>query len=482
MAVITLVSFSYLMNWLSRDDLPEGAAPPVQQQPSGTSSAPSPAATNVQEGGQPPTEAVQPDASKQESEIKSGVKLTFIGDVMFAGKVEDLLKKNGWDYPFRYVKDFLTPADITVANLETPLTERGTAESKDYVYRSSPQALPVMQAAGIDLVNTANNHIMDYGPEGLLDTLDELDKAGMKRVGTGRNSDEAYQSVIMERSGIKIAFLGFSRVAENADWYAGNDKPGVAETYNAKLPLEAVAKAREQADLVVVIAHWGIERKDRPVKEQTDLAHKYIDAGADLVIGGHPHVLQGFERYKGKWIAYSLGNFIFTTNEVPETWESMVLDAECTKEGSCSLQMVPILTKWAQPVRMTDEDGANLFERMGRISINASVDKDGVVTEAEPVKPAPTPTPAAKKQTEPKKESGGSPSSGITAGSGGSAKPQQTDKPKVSPKPSTKPSPTPTPSTKPTPKPSSKPAAKPTPTPTAKSSPKPSPTPAKDGD
>ncbi|MDF2962907.1 MAG: poly-gamma-glutamate biosynthesis capsule formation protein [Paenibacillus sp.] len=342
---------------------------------------------------------------------KSSVKLTFVGDVIFASKVEDLLKKNGWDYPYHYVKDYLDKADITVANLETPISTRGTPQSKEYVYRSSPEALPAFKAAGFDLVNTSNNHILDYGQDALLDTMDFLDKSGIKRVGTGRNSEEAYRHVIMEHNGIKVAFLGFSRVVPSTGWFAGKQKPGLAETYSTKLPLEAITKAREEADLVVVIAHWGVERKDRPVKEQTDLAHQYIDQGADLVVASHPHVLQGFEQYKGKWIAYSLGNFIFTTNNEPATWESMILNATCTKERACELQMIPMLTKGAQPIRMTDEDGAKLFDKMSRLSVNARLDKDGKISEGPPVAaPATVPAPKPAPKTPPKKPAESSPS------------------------------------------------------------------------
>jgi poly-gamma-glutamate capsule biosynthesis protein CapA/YwtB (metallophosphatase superfamily) len=335
---------------------------------------------------------------------KPTVKLSFVGDVIFASNVEDLLKKNGWDYPYRYVQEYLSKADITVANLETPISTRGTAQSKQYVYRSLPEALPSFKAAGFDLVNTANNHILDYGQDALLDTLDELDKAGIKRTGTGRNMEEAYLPVIMQQNGVKVAFLGFSDVVPAVSWFAGKQKPGLAESKSVKLALEAITKAREQADLVVVLAHWGLERTDRPIAAQTDLAHKYIDQGADLVVASHPHVLQGFEQYQGKWIAYSLGNFIFTTNDEPNTWESMILNASCTKDRACELQMMPIITKWAQPVRMPDEDGAKLLDKMTRISYNAKLETDGSVIVGPPAPArapsAPAADPPAKKAAE----------------------------------------------------------------------------------
>ncbi|MEW9698482.1 CapA family protein [Paenibacillus sp. SI8] len=307
----------------------------------------------------------------------SQVRLSFVGDVLFASKVEDILKQKGYDYPYTNLSDYLSKPDYTIANLETPITARGTVQSKDYVYRSSPLALPALKSAGIDLVNLANNHVMDYGAEGLIDTMSALDHEGVMRVGAGKDLEEAYQPVIVEKQGIKIAFLGFSRVVPESSWKAAPGHPGVAETYSYKLPVEAIQKAKEKADLVVVVAHWGVERTDQPDKYQKELAHRYIDAGADLIIGGHPHVLQGFEEYKGKWIAYSLGNFIFTTNDVPKTWETVILEAACSKDSKCDIHLVPIVTKGALPTPMNTEDGAKLFQRLSQISIGARVDEQG---------------------------------------------------------------------------------------------------------
>jgi poly-gamma-glutamate synthesis protein (capsule biosynthesis protein) len=185
----------------------------------------------------------------------------------------------------------------------------------------------------------------------------------------------------VEKKGMKIAFLGFSRVVPDTSWKAGFKHPGVADTYDYKAPVLAIEKARAQADLVVVIAHWGLERTDTPVAYQTELAHRFIDAGADLIIGGHPHVLQGFETYKGKWIAYSLGNFIFTTNNVKETLETFILNASCSKDRKCTLQAVPVLTKYAKPEVMKLEQGAALFDRITAVSFHAQIQPNGQLIE-----------------------------------------------------------------------------------------------------
>ncbi|NOV00836.1 CapA family protein [Paenibacillus planticolens] len=372
----------------SRTAEEQGAASPSVAATSPQPSAAASAQSSANPGSQPSPAAAAGTANPSSAHevtdkpvSSSGqVSLTFVGDVLLASKVEDILKQKGYDYPYTNVKDYLSKPDFTIANLETPITTRGTVQNKDYVYRSSPLSLPPLKAAGIDLVNLANNHVMDYGPEGLQDTMNFLDQEGIKRMGAGKDLNEAYQPVIMEKDGMKIAFFGFSRVVPEASWKAGPGHLGVAETYNYKLPVEAIQKAKESADLVVVVAHWGVERSDHPDKNQTDLAHRYIDAGADLVVGGHPHVLQGFEQYKGKWIAYSLGNFIFTTNDIQKTWETVILEAECSKDKSCNIHLVPILTKFALPTPMNPEEGSKLFQRLSQISIGAKVNAEGNVS------------------------------------------------------------------------------------------------------
>jgi poly-gamma-glutamate capsule biosynthesis protein CapA/YwtB (metallophosphatase superfamily) len=143
--------------------------------------------------------------------------------------------------------------------------------------------------------------------------------------------------------------------------------------------VEAIRAAREQADLIVVVAHWGKEKTDYPVDHQKELARAYIEAGADLVVGGHPHVLQGFESYRGKWIAYSLGNFIFTRSSHPKTWETMMLQATCTKAGNCELKMHPHHAELGQAVPMNQADGEKLIKRVESISPGVRIEQDGSV-------------------------------------------------------------------------------------------------------
>ncbi|ANS73820.1 hypothetical protein AWM70_03910 [Paenibacillus yonginensis] len=306
------------------------------------------------------------------------VVLHFGGDTLFSGKVEAKLEKTGYDYPFQYVSRLFQQDDLTLLNLETPITHGGVgAEDKQYVFKSSPKALNAMAQAGVDAVNLANNHTLDQGVEGLLDTLDHLKNAGIASVGAGADADQAYAPQYFERKGIRIAVFGFSRVLPKADWAAGAGKPGIAGVYDATRAIAAIKQARQQADLVIVIAHWGKERVQQVEDSQTKLARSFVDAGADLVVGGHPHVLQGLEQYKGKWIAYSTGNFIFTRSSNEKTWETAVFEARCSKSGACSMKLIPYTAELGQPVPMNAEDGAKLLQEIQSLSPGVTVDMAG---------------------------------------------------------------------------------------------------------
>lgn len=327
----------------------------------------------------------QNNASSDSTDTTSkNVRLTFAGDIMMSGHVETLLKDKGYDYAFKHVKDLFLADDYTIGNLETPITEKGTpAANKQFVYKSSPEAVTAMKVSGIDLVNLANNHSMDQGEDGLLDTMYTLDKEKMEYVGAGVNADRAYSPVFVERNGVKMAFFGFSRVVPETSWYAGKNKVGLAVMYDSKRAVEAVQAAKKEADLVIVIAHWGKEKVDLPVEHQKELAQALVSAGADLIVGGHPHVLQGFEQLNGKWIAYSMGNFIFTRATQPKTWETMILQATLTKEGVKELKMVPYLAELGQAVPMNEENSLDLIKRIESISSGVKIAEDGTITATE---------------------------------------------------------------------------------------------------
>lgn len=233
----------------------------------------------------------------------------------------------------------LRGADVAFANLETPLTTRGVAQEKLSALRADPALADDLVAAGVDIVTLANNHMLDYGPEGLLDTLDALDARGVAHVGAGRSLEHARAPHVLRGPGGSIGFLGFASTLPQT-FAAGPARPGVAPirattafvvegytlleqpgtappvvTYPLEMDLEATAHAvrtlRGDVDYLVVSGHWGVVGQDAVMDYQRVVAHALIDAGADLIVGHHPHRLHGVEIYAGKPIFYSIGNFVF---------------------------------------------------------------------------------------------------------------------------------------------------------------------------
>jgi poly-gamma-glutamate synthesis protein (capsule biosynthesis protein) len=322
------------------------------------------------------------DGPGADGEDEDELTLAFVGDLLPAGSVARLMAKNGYDYPYREARSLLESADITAGNLETAITDRGTPEdNKQYLFRGPKEALPALREAGFDVLNLANNHTLDYGWDGLQDTMDALDLHGLRHMGAGADVHRAFEPVYVEAKGMTVAYIGATNVVPKVSWKAGPKQPGLAELYNPAYAVEAVKAAKEKADLVVVMVHWGVERADQPINEQIVKGRKLIDAGADLIIGSHPHVLQGFESYNGKWIAYSLGNFVFNTTASPRTSETGVLTASCRKDGSCRLRFHPMQARNSQPSPMDDEAGQALLSRLRALSATADVEVNGQIVE-----------------------------------------------------------------------------------------------------
>ena len=271
-------------------------------------------------------------------------------------------------------------SDIFMAYEEFPFSSRGTAaEDKQFTFRLPPKNVSIFQEMGIDIVTLANNHTLDFGTEALMDTCDTLDQAGIYHVGAGRNLEEAKQPAVLTAKGKKIGFLGASRVIPVASWNAAAAAPGLLTTYDPTLLLEEIRTLKETCDYVVVYVHWGIERSERPEAYQRSLGQQYIDAGADLVIGSHPHVLQGIEYYKGKPIVYSLGNFIFGSS-IPKT---ALLQAEWDGRET-KLSLIPGVSS-AGYTRMlqTQDETREFYEYMTGISYGVTVNENGQVSETE---------------------------------------------------------------------------------------------------
>ena len=215
--------------------------------------------------------------------------------------------------PFAQLQPRLAAADLSLVNVETAISDRGAPRDKEYVFRAPPSAAASLAAGGVSVANLANNHAADYGSDALADTVELLEAAGVVTVGAGLNAEEAYRyRLLATDSGVKVAFVGASHIVPWG-FAATSTAPGIA---SAHLPararvLDTVRAAASAADAVIVAVHWGIERNPCPNEDQRLIAQQLLDAGADAVIGHHPHVLQPVVVTDGKLVAFSLGNFVW---------------------------------------------------------------------------------------------------------------------------------------------------------------------------
>ncbi len=214
--------------------------------------------------------------------------------------------------PFAGIDPLLASGDIALVNVEMVISDRGEPrEDKEFTFRAPPSAASRIAAAGIDVANLANNHAADYGPEALLDTVDLLEAEGVIALGAGATSADAYRHRITEvRPGVRVAFVGASMVVP-LGFPATGTRPGIASAYQQDRVLASVRAAAGEAEVVIAVVHWGVERMTCPDARQRDFAFHLLQHGADAVIGQHPHVLQPVVLDDGKLVAYSLGNFVW---------------------------------------------------------------------------------------------------------------------------------------------------------------------------
>ncbi|WP_288542957.1 CapA family protein [uncultured Clostridium sp.] len=304
--------------------------------------------------------------------------LLFAGDIYFSNHVLNAYDRAGGigGVLGESLRETIAEADIFMANLEFPFSDRGTqAADKQFTFRVSPSRVPILQEIGPDIVTVANNHALDYGTDALLDTCDTLDNAGILHVGAGKNLEEAKQPQIIEKNGKRIGFLGASRVFPTGGWAAGPSHPGMFSAYDTASVVQEIQKVKKECDYLVVYVHWGIERNTQPEAYQREMGHQYIDAGADLVVGSHPHVLQGIEPYHGKWILYSLGNFVFGSS-IPET---MLVQASVDEQGETALSIVPATSSAGYTRELETGKKAAFYQKIQGLSSSVQIDENGKV-------------------------------------------------------------------------------------------------------
>jgi poly-gamma-glutamate capsule biosynthesis protein CapA/YwtB (metallophosphatase superfamily) len=249
-------------------------------------------------------------ASARTAQAAGSVTLAFAGDVNFAGRTARLLSDPA--AAFGPIASLLRSADFTALNLETAVTGRGVPQPKNYHFRTTPLAFTALRDAGVDLVTMANNHVLDYGPTGLADTMAAAKAARFPYVGIGDNAAAAWAPYVTTIKGVTIAVVGVSQVAELASsWVATSSRPGEANAIDLSRTLAAVRAAKRLAKIVIVFMHWGTEGEACPDPAQLSLAPKLAAAGASIIIGAHAHMLQGSGWLGHTFVAYGMGNFLW---------------------------------------------------------------------------------------------------------------------------------------------------------------------------
>ena len=234
-----------------------------------------------------------------------------VGDVNVDPTYIPALAIEGYDHALSGMDGLFLDDDLTIINLECPASELGTIVPKQFNFRCDVGALESLQRLGVDVANQGNNHILDYGPEAMLDSLDQLRAADIAPVGAGRNAAEAHEPALFTLNGWTVAVLGFGGVVPGAGWIATDDRPGMADGDTIETMVAAVQAADAVADIVVVTIHWGVELQSGPPADDVRRAEAMIDAGADMIFGHHPHRLNALEMYAGKPVSWSLGNFVW---------------------------------------------------------------------------------------------------------------------------------------------------------------------------
>ena len=369
----------------------QGPGANIPAAPETSPEADSPANPEVSSGPDSPGPEIPAEAEPQP------VRLLFSGDIYLSDHVLNAYDRAGdisgvLDDGYR---SLIGEADYFAANQEFPFSSRGQqAPDKQYTFRLPESRVSLMNEIGVDLVTLANNHALDFGTDALLDTVSTLDQAGILHVGAGADSEAARQPAIVDVNGVRVGFIGASRVIPVASWKAGASSPGMLTAYDPALLVQTIQETRPLCDYLVVLIHWGVERAEMPVDHQTSLGRQCIDAGADLVVGSHPHVLQGIEYYRGKPIVYSLGNFIFGSS-IPRTalLEVSLTPREASSDASggasrdanvspdASLTLHPG-TSSGGFTRMVTESvkKEEFFQYIEGISFDISIDKSGAVT------------------------------------------------------------------------------------------------------
>lgn len=320
-----------------------------------------------------------------EASSQDEVTLCFTGDILLDDEyaIMSKLKGRGGVLTEGISEDLLgvlRQSDLTVVNNEFPYTNRGTpTEGKTFTFRADTDAVSYLGDMGADVAIVANNHVYDFGEQGLLDTLDTLNQASIHPIGAGRNIEEASAPVYFIVNDMKIALIAATQI-ERLDHpdtkEATETSPGVFRCWNPEKLCEVVTKAKEESDFVIVCVHWGTENESTPDWAQTDQAPMIAAAGADLIVGDHPHCLQGITYCGSTPVLYSLGNFWFNS----KTIDTGLLKVSIGQDGLKSLQFIPAIQSDCRVKMVYDSEKERILSYLRSLSPGVQIDSDGYIS------------------------------------------------------------------------------------------------------
>lgn len=316
------------------------------------------------------------------------VKIIFAGDMNFdkryanmnalagrGGEISEALDEN--------IRTAMQEADITMINNEFPYSDRGTpTPDKKFTFRADPSTVRYLTELGVDIVGLANNHAYDHGPDALVDTFDTLSGANIRYVGAGHDISEAMTPQYIEAGGMTIAFTAATQIERSLPpdtKEATETEPGVLRTLDPEKYLKVIREADENADFTIAFVHWGTENEHMYEASQKELAGQYVEAGADLVIGAHPHVLQGFEYIDDVPVVYSMGNFWFNS----KTLDSCMIEATVNAGELEELRFIPCIQKGCFTSMLYEDDpdySRILSDELSRSAENVEISSEGIIT------------------------------------------------------------------------------------------------------
>lgn len=321
-------------------------------------------------------ESGEKEPVEKESGVTQATTVVFAGDIYMSEYIQAAYDQSG-------VSGVLSPdmlrelkgADLTIINNEFPYSTRGMqAPDKQFTFRVNPSYVSLLQDVGVDIAVLANNHVLDYGKDALTDTFTTLDQAGIEYAGAGESLERASKLVKKNINGLEFGLLAVSRVYPDVSWNVEISQPGEFSAYDPTALIQVVEDAKEECDFLCVYLHWGLEKHTTPEEYQVSMAHQLIDAGADAVIGAHPHVLQGVEWYKDCPIFYSLGNYIFY-----QTIErTAIAKLTVTPPKQVKWQLLPGTASGCLTYLITDQAKCDEFyEDMKQLSFDVDYAADG---------------------------------------------------------------------------------------------------------